>query len=288
MSSGGRTSDELTSLRSIGRSAPGRGLRGVPAPRKGDRRVFRPVTNQRSSVQVADEIRRAITDGTYGPGCRLPSERELAAAFGVSRTTVREALKSLASLGFLEIRQGTGTMVSPQATTLEDPAYWLPWLQAHHEDVLALLDVREALEAKSASLAARAVARARPGAAALLGRIEENLDLMAGAAERLDVITLERLDLEFHALLAELSGNRHLLRLSKSINHVLNDRRAAMAIPGRARQSHLEHGRIVAAVGAGRPAEAARAMTRHLASTRRSITALRTKNQGEGEPNDVG
>ena len=193
---------------------------------------------------------------------------------------MREAVKSLASLGLLEVRQGVGTIVSPGSTTLEDPSYWLPWLTAHRTDVVALLEVREALEAKSAALAAQAVAGRTPGSEELVAQVDENLRQMMQAAQHLDLTTLERLDLEFHALLGELSGNRHLLKLSKSINHVFADRRAAMSIPGRARQSCLEHAGIVAAVREGKPAAASEAMTAHLSSTRSSVAKLDEKEGG--------
>ncbi len=239
--------------------------------------MFRPVLTVHGSRQVLEQIKRSIENRTLGPGARLPSERELAASFGVSRATVREAIQSLASLGLLEVRQGVGTVVSPQATTLEDPAYWLPWLTEHRSDVMALLQVREALEVKSASMAAQAAARVGPESMKFRGEARQNLRRMEEAAEALDLGTLERLDLEFHALLAEMSGNRYLVRLSKSINHVLTDRRAAMAIPGRARRSCLEHARIVTAVCEGQAGPAGEAMSAHLHSVREAVAKLRAE-----------
>lgn len=239
--------------------------------------MFRPVLAQHGSHLVFEQIRQSIEDGTYGPCCRLPSERELAASFGVSRATIREAIKSLASLGLLEVRQGVGTIVSPGSTTLEDPSYWLPWLTAHRKDVIALLEVREALEAKSAALAARSVSNGVPGGGALLEELGANLAGMEEATRRRDLVTLERLDLEFHALLAQLSGNHHLLRLSKSINHVFSDRRAAMSIPGRAERSCVEHARIVTAVRDGLSSEASEAMVTHLSSTLISVAKVQGK-----------
>jgi GntR family transcriptional repressor for pyruvate dehydrogenase complex len=237
--------------------------------------VFRPVLTVHGSRQVFEQIKRSIETQTLKPGARLPSERELAASFGVSRTTVREAIQSLASVGLLEVRQGFGTVVSSRATTLEDPAYWLPWLTEHRSDIVALLQVREALEVKSAALAAQAVIRVEPGANLLLLDLEHNLRKMEEASETLDIRTLERVDLEFHALLAQMSGNRYLVRLSKSINHVFADRRAAMAIPGRAPRSCLEHRGIVAAVSSGKSAAAGEAMSIHLHSVREAVDKLR-------------
>jgi GntR family transcriptional repressor for pyruvate dehydrogenase complex len=232
--------------------------------------LFTPVRRVRGSRQVVEQIRRLVEEGTLRPGQRLPAERELAGQFGVSRATLREAVQSLASLGLLEVRQGIGTVVSPHATTLEDPAYWLPWLSAHLDDVVALLEVREALEAKAAELAAEGVAAGAVGAE-LLEQAEANLAGMGEAAAAADIGSLERWDLEFHALLAELSGNKYLLRLSRSVNHVFADRRAVMAIPGRAVQSVAEHHRILEAVRAGDALGAAQTMAQHIASTKATV-----------------
>ncbi len=236
--------------------------------------MFTPVRRVHGSRQVVEQIKKLVDEGDLSPGQRLPAERELAARFGVSRATLREAVQSLSSLGLLEVRQGVGTIVSPHATTLEDPAYWLPWLTAHREDVVALLEVREALETKSAALAAGAVAQGRPGVAAILLALERNLEEMGKAVERSDIMSLERLDLEFHSLLAQVGGNKYLLRLARSVNHVFADRRAIMSIPGRGGRSLAEHRPILAAVRSGRPAAAAEAMASHIVSTRATVLEM--------------
>jgi len=72
---------------------------------------FEPIRNQNMSEAVAARIRTEILHGTYAPGSRLPSERELALAFGVNRVTVREALVKLQGLGLVSVRQGSGVEV---------------------------------------------------------------------------------------------------------------------------------------------------------------------------------
>lgn len=245
--------------------------------------LFTPVQRVRGSRQVVEQVKRLIDEGSLKPGQHLPGERELAAEFGVSRATLREAVQGLVSLGLLEVRQGVGTRVSAHATTAEDPGFWLPWLTAHSEDVLALLEVREALEAKSATLAAEAAGRAAPGVEAVLGLIDRNLEEMEGAVALQDSLVLERLDLEFHALVAQAAGNRYLLRFGKSVNHVFADRRAVLSIPGRAAQSLFEHRRIAAAVRSGEPAPAAEAMASHLASTKAAVVESENRRQTPAE-----
>jgi len=67
---------------------------------------FKPIARQKASEQVAEQIRKSIVDGLLRPGQRLPSERDLAAQFEVTRTTLREALKKLESLKLIFIRHG--------------------------------------------------------------------------------------------------------------------------------------------------------------------------------------
>ena len=239
-----------------------------------DSTKFHPVQTSSSSAQVVEQIRRLIEKGELAPGARLPSERDLALRFGVSRPTIREALRGLVTLRLLEARQGSGTFVSAHVTTDDDPAHWLPWLTAHHEDVLALLEVREALETKSAALAAVALAARNPGTQKTLKALTTNVEAMAAAAEQHDLAGLERRDLEFHSLLAELTHNRYLLNLSRSINHVFADRRAVMAIPGWAQHSVEQHRIILAAVRAGDTAGATAAMAIHMESTKARVRDL--------------
>jgi len=235
---------------------------------------FQPVQTSSSSAQVVEQIRRLIQEGELAPGSRLPSERELAQRFGVSRPTVREAIQSLASLHLLEVRQGLGTFVSAKVTTLEDPAFWVPWLSAGGGNALHLHEVREALAAKTAALAARAVATGRQGAAEALAALAANLEQMAAAAARPDPVALEQLDLEFHALLAEMGENPFLVKLAKSLNHVFRYRHAVIRVPGAAPQSLEDHRSIVAAVRAGDAEAAALAMSRHMDSTRSRLRDL--------------
>lgn len=197
----------------------------------------------------------------------------MAAQFGVSRATLREAIQALASLGYLEVRHGIGTTVSPHAA-IGDPGLWVPWLASHRDDVMTLLDVREALEVKAAALAATAIAAGRTGTAELMKSIAANLASWAKTSVRDNVTDIERLDMEFHLLITEMSGNSLLLRLDTSINHLISDRKGVMSVPGRAKQSLAEHRQIQRAVRHGDPAAAAAAMAKHMSSLKATVRQL--------------
>jgi len=241
--------------------------------------MLTPISHQTTAAQAVQQIRQLISDQKLGAGDRLPSLKELAARLRVSAATIREAMQILATLRLVEVRQGRGTFVAPLEGAANDPAYWLPWLEAHRDDVLALLEVREVLESKAAALAAAAVASGRASVITRLGVLRGTTDTMEDAARAGDLAGLEHADLEFHSLVAELAGNPYLLYLSRSVNHVFADRRAVMALPGRPAQSVQQHREIVDAICAGDASRAAHTMTAHLASTIASVRALQATEQ---------
>lgn len=100
--------------------------------------------------QAIDGMRRLLASGEWSVGTRIPPEPALAATLGVSRNTVREAVKALAHVGVLEVRRGDGTYV---AATTEVQA--LMRRQVERVDALHLLEVRQAIEVRAAALAAQ-------------------------------------------------------------------------------------------------------------------------------------
>ena len=104
--------------------------------------------------EVAEELQRLIVDGHWQKGEQLPSEIELAKEFGVSRSALREALRSLSSMGLVQIRHGEGNFVwYPEAEDFLNPL--MPRLLADREDVLAIMEARSMVEVKTAMLAAQ-------------------------------------------------------------------------------------------------------------------------------------
>src|SRR5947207_12617986 len=103
-----------------------------------------------------ESIRELIASGEWGPGTRLPREADLAAQLGLSRSSLREAVRALSLARVLEVRQGDGTYVS----SLDAGALLAPTLSAVHllrgRTVLELFEVRRMLEPEAAALAARA------------------------------------------------------------------------------------------------------------------------------------
>src|SRR6266850_2998742 len=118
------------------------------------RRARRPPRAPRVTEGAIDKIRERIVSGAWGPGDRLPKESELAAELGLSRNSLREAVRALSQLRVLEVRQGDGTFVSSLEPDLllESTGFISHLLLGETE--IELYEVRRILEAAAASLAA--------------------------------------------------------------------------------------------------------------------------------------
>src|SRR5437762_14335121 len=162
------------------------------------RSIRRSVRAPRVTEGAIDKIRERIVSGAWGPGDRLPKESELAAELGLSRNSLREAVRALSQLRVLEVRQGDGTYVSSlePGLLLESTGFISHLLLGETE--LELYEVRRILEAAAAALAA--------------GRIdaEEKLDLGQILDRMRAAQTVEELveaDVAFHAVIAKAAGN---------------------------------------------------------------------------------
>ena len=114
---------------------------------------IKPIKPKRISDQVFDQIRELIYRGTLKPGEKLMTERDLAQAMKVSRTTIRDAVQRLAAMGLIVQKQGHGTFVKPVGTDLESPL--AKAMETQNASLTDLLEVRMGLECNAAALAAR-------------------------------------------------------------------------------------------------------------------------------------
>lgn len=219
--------------------------------------------------QVGHDLLARIEEGALQPGDRLPTERELMAHYGVSRTVIREAMSSLRASGRLSTQQGRGAFIQAPA---EPPLHLQAARIATLEDVLSLLEIRLALESEAASLAAQ---RRTPEQLAELQEVLQQFD--PGDAERSAAA-----DRQFHLTIARLSGNAHFARLLSGLSpHLLPRQRIHLFRndpDGEAaylQKLRLEHGQIADAIARG-DAEGARAAMRvHLANSRERLRAMR-------------
>jgi GntR family transcriptional regulator, transcriptional repressor for pyruvate dehydrogenase complex len=225
---------------------------------------FGTVTRDALPDQIASRLVGLITERQLKAGDRLPPERELAATMGVSRSSLREALRALSMLGLAEMRQGDGTYLSEL-----DPAALMKPVGL----VLAMSDtgLEELFEARKLvepGLAALAAQRVTPEAAAELHRLAE---VSAHALD--DPEAFMWADIELHAQIARAAGNAILQRLLDSVAGlgIASRRRTGRVGPVRAQSAH-DHHEIAAAIAAHDAAAAHAAMLRHLENVERAVT----------------
>lgn len=164
-------------------------------------------------MAVTDEailrIKEMIVSGELGPGQRLPKEADLAARLGLSRSSLREAVRALALIRVLDVRQGDGTYVtSLEPDLLLDALSFV--VDFHRDDtVLELLEVRRILEPAATAMAAQRMSDADVAA---LRAQQESL----GSEPSIEELVAN--DLEFHRMIAVGAGNRTLSSLIDSLS----------------------------------------------------------------------
>jgi GntR family transcriptional regulator, transcriptional repressor for pyruvate dehydrogenase complex len=185
-----------------------------------DSDVAHPDPSLDSAAQVVAHVREMIDRGTLGPGARLPPERDLARQVGVSRPTVRAGLRTLAALGVVRSRRGSGTYIPEGPPTLGAEA--LSFLAALHKFTIEdVYEVRRILEVGAAGLAAE---RATPDHLATLA--EEVTGLFASLNDR-QVFLVH--DINFHRSIAAASGNPIVASLVEMVSALHYERRRATA-----------------------------------------------------------
>jgi GntR family transcriptional repressor for pyruvate dehydrogenase complex len=215
-----------------------------------------PIKSTRIYEEIVRQVKAMIAEGRLKGGDRLPPERDLAEKFVVSRTSVREALRALESLGLVEIRPGEGTFVREASIdALVEPLARL--MASQREATGELFEARRLLEP---SLAALAASRATPEELQEMERIleEQAREIAAGRTGLAQ-------DAQFHAAIGAAAHNRAITRIAHAIMDLLTQSREdSLNTPGRPTRSHEDHRRVLAAVRARDADGARRAMLEHI------------------------
>ncbi len=214
--------------------------------------------------QIVEQIRELIQQGKLLPGERIPSERDLAATLGCSRTSLREALRVLESEGIIIAKPGGGRYVQHVDQRLVLEYTFDPVDLMKTTSIIYFLEVREIIEPQIAALAAE---RAN----------EENILKMEQALLRMetaqsDIEEKSLRDNMFHIALAEATQNFVLVTtLETQLNMLHQIRSRTLMSPKRLEQSVAEHRAIFEAVKNRKPDEASKAMAAHLQQLRERI-----------------
>lgn len=213
----------------------------------------RPVPRSRLYEQVADQIRTWISENGLQPGDRLPPERELAQRLGVSRATLSQALVALEVIGAVLVRHGDGTVLTERART--GPV--VEAIRAHADRLPEIIDARDALESKLASLAA--TRRTDADLAAIRSALAEmERDILAGGRG-------VEADEAFHGAVTAAAQSSLLARMMETIHDLIRETRLeSLSQPGRPKDSLAGHRKVADAIAAGDPVAAALAMHEHV------------------------
>src|SRR5271167_263004 len=232
--------------------------------RAGENPVYKVVRTSRLYEQIVQQIEESVLNGSLKPGDQLPAERELAQKLGVSRTAVREAVKTLREKGLVEAYSGRGTFITDGTSQAARQSFDLMvkiGQQGQQEGLPHLVELRLVLEPGIAAMAAERVTdedlAAMREAVAVMDRSQKNAESYIEA------------DLDFHLALAEAAGNPLILSLIDSIVGLLREQRIKIFnVEGGPQRGQFHHKRILEAMERRDPEMARSAMRAHLEQVR--------------------
>lgn len=226
-----------------------------------------PIRREPMAAEVARRLVDYLLSGGVEPGGRMPSERQLAEAFGVGRSAVREAIAALNLIGLIEVRHGDGTYLKrPDSPLLPQVVEW--GLLLGEQRTIDLVEARQKIEVDIAGLAAL---RRTDEDVVDLARILSRMEWEARGAG--DNSAFVDADVEFHLRLAEAARNSALRDVLSSIQSLLRAWIGRVTAAGYRDVSYDEHVPIFDAVRAQDPAAAEGAMEAHMQSAARRLMA---------------
>jgi GntR family transcriptional regulator, transcriptional repressor for pyruvate dehydrogenase complex len=235
--------------------------------------MYKVIRTSRLYEQIVQQIEDSILKGTLKAGDQLPSERDLALNFGVSRTAVREAVKALHEKGLVEAYSGRGTFITngtSQAVT-QSINLMMKFDQAEGSENLA--QVRQILEPEIAALAATRIQEPQ------LALMREAFSTMNSALKDPDAYI--EADLDFHLALAEAAENPLILSLLDSIVGLLREQRLKIFFhESGPERGQYHHARILEAIEKRDPDASRAAMRDHLQQVREDSSSERGRVAG--------
>jgi len=229
--------------------------------------MYTPIQSERLYEQIVQQIEQRIVAGELKVGDQLPSERELAEQFAVSRTAVREAIKSLHEKGLVEVLVGRGTFIANGTTDVVRHTLDLLMKFDSTKGFMNMVEVREIMEPDIAALAATRITDE------YIAVMQEAMDKMEAAMDNVEEFV--EADLDFHLALAEATQNPIIPTLLDPIIDLLREQRILTTlIKGVAQHGQYNHKIIFEAVKRRDPDASREAMRRHLEQIRKDSERL--------------
>ncbi|MCY7294227.1 GntR family transcriptional regulator [Alteromonas sp. a30] len=224
---------------------------------------------------IAEQLETMLIEGKLLPGQRLPSERDLAAQFEVSRPSLREAIQTLVSKGLLMRKQGGGTYVANQLTPkVTDPLMEL--VATRPEGQFDLLEFRHALEGMAAYYAALR------GTQSDYKHLNTALERVQKQVQKDDLSALAQALAEFYMCMAKGSHNMVLIHVMGNLSTLLKENiegnlRLLQTAPEACKKIHQQREEIAAAIVARNPSQARNASNEHLAYIEQTLLEINQK-----------
>ncbi|TKI53053.1 FadR family transcriptional regulator [Lysinibacillus mangiferihumi] len=227
---------------------------------------------------IVDQIQEYFLNGELQPGEKLPTERELASRFNVSRTSVREALRKLEIKGIIDIKQGSGSFLkSPECHSLGQELS-STILKTEKKLIYEMLELRQTLEVECAFLASQRATSED------LERIGQALEMMNQVKN--DVELGIQADLSFHINIVLAAHNSIFSQLFQTLSEHMQDtirvtRTQRLKDLDRTQETIDEHKEIYLAIAAGDATQAKQLMEKHIKQIRRELTSSLFNHIGE-------
>jgi GntR family transcriptional repressor for pyruvate dehydrogenase complex len=229
--------------------------------------MFRPIKHIRVSDEIVNQMKNLISEGRLKPGDQLPPERDLIKEFEVSRPTLREALKSLIAMGFLEVSPAKRPFVKSMISErMQDPLSLL--IKTDTQKIFDLIEVRKAMEAWSAFHAAQRATEED------IERLQFIIKEMKSAFEK--GLSWEKEDANFHLAIAQATHNTIQTHIMSTIYDLLRES-VAKVFTDRAKVKKLlyQHHRIFSAIKNHSPENARDRTLEHLDYVDSEVKAFR-------------
>jgi GntR family transcriptional repressor for pyruvate dehydrogenase complex len=240
--------------------------------------MFEAAKSNKISDQIVDQIRTAIFEGSLKPGDRLPSEKELVETFQVSRATLREALRSLEVLGFLEIRKGASGGAFVVEMDMQKAKECLTnFLHFKNLSLLDLTEVRVVLESYTTEKAAAIISDES------LKRLKNVISESELARRGGRPNEYRKMEIEFHRIIGSVTSNPILMLLLDFVENLLIDAKEILQ-PGddfseRVQKAHI---RIYTALSKRNAVEARAEMVRHVKEVSDDLTSIQQEKGLDG------
>lgn len=218
---------------------------------------FETIQRSTTPLMIVEQIQKSLETGKLKPGDKLPPERELSKMFGVGRSSVREAIRALVVMGYLEVIQGKGTFLCKDLPTNGHSTSQLEHVLAA-EPLFDLMEARQILECKVVKLAAERAEQKH------IRRMHKAVARMERSGE--DIKSFYEADLNFHYALAEAADNVVITEIMKLIIEKVHQHNVKfMATSLGTKEKTIQTAReIVSLVAEGAGDEAARYILEHL------------------------